>query len=97
MEDLYPEENIVKKHNALLLNCTRLTDYTEDVFSQICKEKSEKDLGRYIHKNKYTIHEAYNPLTQSPPGLINGVYNHDGGVSETRNVSKNNSCRKKRA
>ena len=91
MEDLYPEENIVKKHNALLLNCTSLTDYTEDVFSQICKEKSEKDLGQYIHKKKYTIHEAYNPLTQSLPELINGVYNHDGGVSE------NNSCRKKGA
>lgn len=45
-------------------------------------------LGAFIYNNHYTIHEAFDPLTQSPPRVINATYNHDGGVSECGGCGK---------
>ena len=45
-------------------------------------------LGAYIYNNNHTIHEAFDPLTQSPPGIINAAYNHEGGVAEKGGCKK---------
>ena len=66
--------NELVRMNIIPANQTKYTaqmtqEFLDDIrgnysFKEIDEiQNIHKDLGQYIHKNKYTIHEAYNPLT----------------------------------
>ncbi len=80
-------------------NQTRYTaDRTQEFLDSIRRNYGFEDiaeirdihtaLGSYIYNNGYTIHEAFDPLTQSPPRILNSRYNHEGGVADSGRCKK---------
>ena len=46
------------------------------------------DIANFQSENKYTIHEVDTKNVQLVPTEVNGRYNHDGGISESKKCTK---------